>query len=87
MTPKGQNVLQCLWDLKLKLRRCPTMREIGTILNLSSATVQQHINKLYHDKYIKKLNRGVHPCNYYLAQKAMEHIFMETRNVCNSSDR
>lgn len=50
----------------------PTVRDITAYRKRSSATIQQHINSLLHDKYLFKIKDGVFARNYRLTVKAIK---------------
>lgn len=73
LTPKRAKILEIIARWNRLFGYGPTVRYIALVLGgLSSATIQEHINRLTKDGYLTKRERGRHPRNYVLTDKARE---------------
>ncbi len=83
MTPKKLNVLLAFRAWQENNVFPPTIRDVASLIRVSPATAQEHINILYYNGYLERFREGEFPRNYHLSKKSLELINEHEERIKN----
>ena len=74
MTPKKLAVLLAFRAWQENNVFPPTIRDVASLIRVSPATAQEHINILYSNGYLEQFREGPFPRKYHLSKKSIKLI-------------